>query len=104
MRDGFAYEPLLLGLALFSTFIYVELAWHRGDLHEDAVGTGGVETQRLRTRNYLSYDLGLALALAGAALGVRGDRHDWPWPPAIRGAESDLRGGLLGSFWSPSPA
>ncbi len=69
VRDGFAYEPLLLGLALFSTFIYVELAWHRGDLREDAVGTGGVETQRLRTRNYLSYDLGLALALAGAALG-----------------------------------
>ena len=29
----------------------------------------GCETQRLRTRNYLSYDLGLALALAGAALG-----------------------------------
>jgi choline dehydrogenase-like flavoprotein len=67
--DGFAYEPLLLGLALFSTFIQVELAWHHGDLRKDAVGTGGVETQRLLTRNYLTYDLGLALALAGAALG-----------------------------------
>src|SRR5262249_15714597 len=31
-------------------------------------GSGGVETQRLRTRNYLTYDLGLALALAGLAL------------------------------------
>ncbi len=67
--DGFAYEPLLLGLALFSTFIQVEMAWYRGDLREDALGTGSVETQRLRTRNYLPSDLGLALALGAGALG-----------------------------------
>ena len=31
------------------------------------MGSGTVETQRLRTRNYLTYDLGLALALTGMA-------------------------------------
>jgi choline dehydrogenase-like flavoprotein len=65
---GLAVESLLLGLAIFSTFIHVELAWRSSRLRDRAVGTGGPETQRLRTRNYLSYDLGLALALAGAAL------------------------------------
>jgi hypothetical protein len=69
VRDGFAFQPLLLGLALFSTFIHVELAWHHGEVREHAIGTGGDEMQLLRTRNYLTYDLGLALALAGAALG-----------------------------------
>ena len=69
VRDGFAFEPLLLGLALFSTLIQVELAWRRGAIRADALGTGGVETQRLTTRNYLTYDLGLALALAAGALG-----------------------------------
>src|SRR6187399_3206053 len=44
------------------------LAWRRGRKREEAIGRGGVETQRLRTRNYLTYDLGAALALAGAAL------------------------------------
>jgi choline dehydrogenase-like flavoprotein len=70
VKDGFSPEPLLLGLALFSTFVHVELAWRRGDRREDAIGTGGAESQRLRTRTYLTYDLGLALGLAGAALGL----------------------------------
>jgi choline dehydrogenase-like flavoprotein len=67
--DGLMPEPLFLGVALFTTFIQAELAWRRGDIHEDAVGTGGRDTQRMRTRNYLTYDLGLALVLAGFALG-----------------------------------
>ncbi len=65
--DGLAVEPLFLALALLSSFVHVELAWHRGHNREEALGTGGVETQRLRTRNYLTYDLGLSLALVVAA-------------------------------------
>jgi choline dehydrogenase-like flavoprotein len=69
VRDGLQLAPLFLGFALLASFIYVELAWRRGRTHEEAMGTGGVSTQRLRTRNYLTQDLGFALALAGAALG-----------------------------------
>jgi len=68
VRDGLAPPPLIIGLALFSSLIPVELAWRRGRAREEAVGTGGVETQRLRTRNYLTYDLGLVFSLAGIAL------------------------------------
>ncbi|MCS7466842.1 GMC oxidoreductase [Stieleria sp. ICT_E10.1] len=68
VTNGLRFEPLLLGLAMLSSLVQVELAWRRGHKREAATGSGGVETQRLRTRNYLTYDLGLALALAGAAL------------------------------------
>ncbi|WP_182864691.1 GMC oxidoreductase [Rhodopirellula sp. JC639] len=68
VKDGLRFEPVLLGLAMFSSLGQVELAWWRGHQREAATGSGGVETQRLRTRNYLTYDLGLALALTGAAL------------------------------------
>lgn len=62
-------EPIILGVALFTSLIHVELAWRRGRIRSAAVGTGGPRTQRLRTRNYLTSDLGLAVALAGGALG-----------------------------------
>ena len=69
LHDGLAWEPLFLAGSLLSAFVYVEIAWWRGRKREAAIGTGGVETQRLRTRNYLTYDLGLGLALAAGALG-----------------------------------
>jgi choline dehydrogenase-like flavoprotein len=69
MWQGFVWALLVLGLALFSTFIQVELVWWRGRKRAEAVGTGGAETQRQRARNYLTYDLGLAIALAGGAFG-----------------------------------
>jgi choline dehydrogenase-like flavoprotein len=68
VRDGLQLAPLFLGLSLLSAFIHVEMAWRWGRKREEAVGTGGVSTQRLRTRNYLTYDLGLALGIAGLAL------------------------------------
>lgn len=68
LRDGLSWEPLFVAASLLSAFAYVEIAWWRGRKREAAIGTGGVETQRLRTRNYLTYDLGLALGLAGGAL------------------------------------
>ncbi|MBX3427564.1 MAG: GMC family oxidoreductase N-terminal domain-containing protein [Pirellulales bacterium] len=67
--DGLRLESLVLGIALLASVFHVEWAWNRGRDREEAIGTGGIETQRLRTRNYLTYDLGLALALAGGALG-----------------------------------
>ena len=66
--NGLRLEPLSVGLSLLSSVFWVELAWDRGRRQEDAVGTGGVESQRLRTRNYLTYDLGLALSLTGGAI------------------------------------
>jgi len=68
VRNGLQLGPLFLGFSLLSAFIQVEMAWQRGRKREEAVGSGGVSTQRLRTRNYLTYDLGLALVLAGLAL------------------------------------
>ncbi len=67
LHGGLSWEPVLIAFALLAAFIAVELAWRRGRRREQAVGTGGVQTQRLRTRNYLTMDLGLALALAGVA-------------------------------------
>jgi choline dehydrogenase-like flavoprotein len=67
--NGLTFEPLILGLALFSSLVQVELTWRRGRILEEATGSGGVEAQRLRTRNTLTFDLGLALALTGAAVG-----------------------------------
>ena len=69
VRDGFASQPIFLALGLFTSLLHVESAWRSGRVREAAVGTGGVETQRLRTRNILTYDLGLALAIAGGLLG-----------------------------------
>jgi choline dehydrogenase-like flavoprotein len=67
VRGGLDVPLLLLGLAPLVSIIHVEMAWHRGHEREEAIGRGNVETQRMRTRNYLTYDLGLALALAGGA-------------------------------------
>ncbi|MFO0979822.1 MAG: GMC family oxidoreductase [Planctomycetaceae bacterium] len=67
VKDGFVPELMLMGLSLFTTLFHAEQAWIRGDRRERAVGIGSVEVQRARTRNYLTYDLGLALALAGLA-------------------------------------
>jgi choline dehydrogenase-like flavoprotein len=69
MIGGWHWEPLFLAASLLSSFLFVELTWRRGRVREEAIGTGGVSTQRLRTRNYLTQDLGFALALAGVALG-----------------------------------
>jgi hypothetical protein len=69
VRQGLSLEFLVLGLALFSSLVPVELAWRRGRIREEALGSGGVESQRLRTRNYLTEDLGLMVALTGLALG-----------------------------------
>ena len=83
VHDGLMWEPLLFGLSLLSSLIFVELAWARGRDVEAAVGTGGIESQRLRTRNDLTYDLGLALTLtAGAAIFALVDTmahglHEW---------------------------
>jgi choline dehydrogenase-like flavoprotein len=67
--DGWRWEPLFLFASLVSSFLFVELTWRRGRVREEAVGTGGVSTQRMRTRNYLTQDLGFGLTLAGVALG-----------------------------------
>ena len=64
----FRFPILLIGIAPLISLIHVELAWRRGRVREDAIGRGNVETQRLRTRNILTDDLGTALVLAGAAL------------------------------------
>lgn len=69
LHNGLSWEPVLVAFALLAACVAVELAWRRGRRREQAVGTGGVQTQRLRTRNYLTMDLGLALALAGIAFG-----------------------------------
>jgi choline dehydrogenase-like flavoprotein len=69
VREGLAAGPLALGLSLLLAFLHVELAWHRGKARSAAIGTGGEANQRLRTRNYLTYDLGLGLAIAAGALG-----------------------------------
>jgi choline dehydrogenase-like flavoprotein len=68
LHDGLSWEPVFLALSLLTAFGAVELAWRWGRKREQAVGTGGVATQRLRTRNYLTMDLGAALALGGIAL------------------------------------
>lgn len=68
VRDGLALEPLFLAASLIVAFFFVEDAWRRGRKREAGVGSGGASTQRLRTRNFLTYDLGLALAMTGIAL------------------------------------
>ena len=69
VSDGLKAEMVSIGLALLISLGYVESAWSRGRQMEDATGTGNVETQRLRTRNYFTEDLGLALGLTGIAIG-----------------------------------
>ena len=68
LHDGINGPPIALAFSLMTAFLAVELAWRRGRKREEAVGSGGIETQRLRTRNYLTEDLGLALAVTGAVL------------------------------------
>ena len=68
VTDGLKLELIFSGLSLLTSIIQVEVAWQDGTNQERATGTGGVETQRLRTRNFLTYELGLALSLTGAAL------------------------------------
>lgn len=68
VTNGLRLELVMSGLSLLTSIVHVEVAWHDGTLRERASGTGGVETQRLRTRNFLTYELGLALSLTGAAL------------------------------------
>ncbi len=65
--DGVKWEMIFLGVSFVTAFFAVVRAWGRGRRREEAVGTGGEKTQRMRTRNYLTYDLGLALAVTGAA-------------------------------------
>ncbi|MEL6104891.1 MAG: GMC oxidoreductase [Planctomycetota bacterium] len=68
VNEGLAPQPLAVGLAIFACFVPVEMAWRRGDVREQAVGSGGTEARRLRTRNYLTHDLGLVLLFVGVAL------------------------------------
>jgi choline dehydrogenase-like flavoprotein len=68
VRNNFALEPMLLAFSLLASFIHVELAWRRVKIRAAAVGSGGMPALRLRTRSYLTQDLGLAIATAGAAL------------------------------------
>jgi choline dehydrogenase-like flavoprotein len=69
IQTGGMVAPLAIGLALFGSFVPVERAWRRGREMEAAVGNGGAEASRMRTRNYLTFDLGLMLSLTGLALG-----------------------------------
>jgi choline dehydrogenase-like flavoprotein len=69
MRTGGQIAPLAIGVAVFSSFLPVERAWRRGRNLESANGSGGTSLQRARTRNFLTYDLGLMFALTGIALG-----------------------------------
>jgi len=66
--ETFSLPLLLIGLAPLIALFHVSMAWRRGRVREEAIGRGNVETQRLRTRNYLTDDLGTALVLAGGAL------------------------------------
>ncbi|MCC9600412.1 GMC family oxidoreductase N-terminal domain-containing protein [Stieleria sp. JC731] len=68
VRDGLQLEFIILALSILSTLIQCELAWYRGRQQDRSTGTGGPSMQRARTLNYLTYDLGLGLAVTGAAL------------------------------------
>jgi choline dehydrogenase-like flavoprotein len=68
VQGDFAWEPFFIASSILSSFIFVEFAWRRGRIKELATGSGNPETQRQRTRNYLTYDLGFSLAISGFAL------------------------------------
>jgi choline dehydrogenase-like flavoprotein len=68
MQTSGSIAALAIGLSLLSSFIPVEMAWRRGRSREEALGSGGDAAQRLRTRNYLTYDLALMISLSGLAL------------------------------------
>lgn len=68
VSHGLALPPLIVAISLLSAFIHVELAWSRAGRRARAMGGGTPETQRLRTRNTLTYDLGLSLAISGGLL------------------------------------
>lgn len=59
---------LIAAIALLTSFLHAELAWWRGRRREEAIGRGSVETQRLRTRNQLTIELGGSLRLTLVAL------------------------------------
>ena len=79
VNNGLRVEMVLIGVAMLSSLIQVELAWRRGRKREAAVGTGGVESQRLRTRNYLTYDLGLGVCTRRRRARVCVSRLDCTW-------------------------
>ncbi|WP_206108119.1 GMC oxidoreductase [Paludisphaera soli] len=65
---GLRIEALLAAVSVLLSFFHVEMAWRRGRIREAAVGAGDTRTQRLRTKNILTYDLGFALVLTAGAL------------------------------------
>ena len=67
LNNGPHWPLLLISVALLLSFLQVEMAWRRGQIRELAIGRGNIATSRLRTRNYLTYDLGVALSIAGGA-------------------------------------
>ena len=83
VQDGLRAQSLVFALSLLSSLLHVEMAWARGVLREAAAGTGGLATQRLRTRNYLTYDLGMSLVLLAISLGfglidsIAHGLHEW---------------------------
>jgi hypothetical protein len=58
----------VVAIALLTAFLHAELAWYRARQREAALGRGDVSTQRLRTRNLLTTELGGSLRLIFAAL------------------------------------
>lgn len=65
--DGIALETLVLGFSVLGSLLAAEMVWLRSRDRADALGTGGVEAERLRARTELTSDLGVGLVLAGMA-------------------------------------
>jgi choline dehydrogenase-like flavoprotein len=65
---GLNAVALIVALSLLTAFFHAELAWYRARQREAALGRGDVNTQRLRTRNHLTTELGGSLRLIFAAL------------------------------------
>lgn len=63
INDGAVPQLIIIALAIFSSLIPIELAWREVRKRNAAVGSGDAAQQRLSTRNYLTYDLGLYLAM-----------------------------------------
>jgi hypothetical protein len=68
ITNGLNFPLLVIAISPLLGFVQVELAWRRGRKREESVGRGSEETQRLRTRNYLTYDLSVAVAIATGTL------------------------------------
>ncbi|MCA9064024.1 MAG: GMC family oxidoreductase N-terminal domain-containing protein [Planctomycetaceae bacterium] len=69
VANGFQPELFAVGVAVFLSLYQVEVAWWAVSSREAASGIGSPATQRARARNYLTYDLGLALGLVIFTLG-----------------------------------